>query len=204
MKPGSDETSGFKWFQSWLAQSQMQPAGLQETRLRWNQWFQSCLLQSQMQPADESTFATKLVAIGIERCNFLKPLVSCNCNQAGCIWNWTMQLLLDTASGVTVLGSPASLFLSYGGPLVWPYFSWLTLLFPQSIHIQCDHPLGSHFQMYIAPQGSQLQHIPLVDLYTVTPPLRPPKEYHPHQQAGIWFQVALVSWLLRWCQQCLW
>ena len=39
-----------------------------------------------------------------------------------------MQLLLDTASGVTVLGSPASLFLSYGGPLDEPLYRRATYI----------------------------------------------------------------------------
>ena len=126
MKPGSDETSGFKVVSkltrsipnatsrvAWI-QTQMKPvvSKLTPSILNATSW-------GGMKP---ETFATELVAFGIGRVNFLKPLVSCNCNQAGCIWNWTSQFLLDTASCVTVLGPPDTVFWLMGGPWFFPSY----------------------------------------------------------------------------------
>ena len=106
--------------QSWLVQSKMQPAGLHETRLRWNHWFQSgfkvdslnpkCNQQGCMNPDSDETSGFKVDSFN-PKCNQLIGGVSCNqagciwswgsqlltplvsCNQAGCIWSWTSQLL---------------------------------------------------------------------------------------------------------------
>ena len=86
---------------SWLAQSQMQPARLQNS-------CNPCWLHLGLK---ESTFettgfiwvwflATLLVAFGIERVNFETiwnhwfHLSLVSCNLAGCIWDWTSQLWL--------------------------------------------------------------------------------------------------------------
>ena len=84
--------------QSCLVQSQMQPEGLHETRLRWNQWFQMVSKlprsipnatsrvarnQTQMKPV-VSKLTPSILNATSGRVNF--------CNQAGCNWNWTMQL----------------------------------------------------------------------------------------------------------------
>ena len=73
MKPDSDETSGFK-VDSFNPKCKFCLSGFMQPN-----WLHLEL--------DESTSATLVVAFGIERVNFLTPLVSCNCNQAGCIWN---------------------------------------------------------------------------------------------------------------------